>query len=245
MVATRIAIGILVGVIAPGATAAYASPSLGSAVPPASYGNGNGKGAAHHQAQSASTVSAASLQQPAPQTSTSRAKGSGGVHAASLRPETGSGAVTIPGNCQSPQCQTVEATLDSAAGPPPAPSAQPPAPPSTTAPVATVPAPASPRVLASSHHPTANRTGVHRAGTPGASPSPPPTHVPSVLEEPLQLATGGWQGVSLRAATNLRVPILFGAAVLLFVLLQALVDRRDPKMSRAPERGHDDSVGFS
>jgi hypothetical protein len=66
-----------------------------------------------------------------------------------------------------------------------------------------------------------------------------------VLDEPVQLATGGWQGVSLQAATNLRIPILFGAAVLLFVLLQALVDRRDPKMSRAPERGEDDSVGFS
>jgi hypothetical protein len=68
---------------------------------------------------------------------------------------------------------------------------------------------------------------------------------PTVLQEPFQLATGGWQGVSLRAATNLRIPILFGAAVLLFVLLQALVDRRDPKMSRAPERGEDDTVGFT
>jgi hypothetical protein len=66
-----------------------------------------------------------------------------------------------------------------------------------------------------------------------------------VLDEPVQLATAGWQGVSLQAASNLRIPILFGAAVLLFVLLQALVDRRDPKMSHAPERGDDDTVGFS
>ena len=66
-----------------------------------------------------------------------------------------------------------------------------------------------------------------------------------MLDEPIQLATGGWQGVSLKAATNLRIPIFFGAAVLLFVLLQALVDRRDPKMTRAPERGQDDSVGFT
>ena len=73
----------------------------------------------------------------------------------------------------------------------------------------------------------------------------PPVHGPSVLDEPVQLATAGWQGVSLQAASNLRIPILFGAAVLLFVLLQALVDRRDPKMSHAPERGDDDTVGFS
>jgi hypothetical protein len=51
--------------------------------------------------------------------------------------------------------------------------------------------------------------------------------------------------VSLRAATDLRIPGLFAVAVLLFVLLQALVDRRDPKISQAPERGEDDSVGFS
>jgi hypothetical protein len=58
------------------------------------------------------------------------------------------------------------------------------------------------------------------------------------------LAGGGWQGVSLKAATSLRVPIVFGAVVALFVLIQALIDRRDPKLSRAPERGEDDTVGF-
>lgn len=51
--------------------------------------------------------------------------------------------------------------------------------------------------------------------------------------------------MSLQAAVDLRIPMLFGAAVLLFVLLQALVDRRDPKVARAPERGDDDTVGFS
>ena len=59
------------------------------------------------------------------------------------------------------------------------------------------------------------------------------------------IAGGGWQGVSLRAATDLKVPIAFGAVVGLFVLLQALVDRWDPKLSKAPERGDDDTVGFS
>ena len=65
------------------------------------------------------------------------------------------------------------------------------------------------------------------------------------LDEPIVIAGGGWQGVSLRAATDLKVPIAFGAVVGLFVLLQALVDRWDPKLSKAPERGDDDTVGFS
>ena len=66
-----------------------------------------------------------------------------------------------------------------------------------------------------------------------------------IQNEPMVLASGGWQGASLQAALDLRIPILFGAAVLLFVLLQALIDRRDPKVSRAPERGDDDTIGFS
>jgi hypothetical protein len=56
--------------------------------------------------------------------------------------------------------------------------------------------------------------------------------------------TGGWKGLSFRAVTNLKVPILFGVVVALFVLGQALIDRRDPKMSRAPERNDEDTVGF-
>jgi hypothetical protein len=75
----------------------------------------------------------------------------------------------------------------------------------------------------------------------------PTTTIPvaaSGLNEPMILAGGGWQGVSLKAATSLRVPIVFGAVVALFVLIQALIDRRDPKLSRAPERGEDDTVGF-
>jgi hypothetical protein len=93
--------------------------------------------------------------------------------------------------------------------------------------------------------------------TPGPSPgaaSPVPTKrakatpkpgASGEFTEPMVLANGGWQGLSLHAATNLKVPILFGLAVALFVLIQALIDRRDPKLSRAPERGDDDTVGFN
>ena len=79
-----------------------------------------------------------------------------------------------------------------------------------------------------------------------ANSSSKPSARPAAIDnEPMILSSGGWQGVSLQAAVDLRIPILFGAAVLLFVLLQALVDRRDPKVSQAPERGDDDTVGFS
>jgi hypothetical protein len=68
--------------------------------------------------------------------------------------------------------------------------------------------------------------------------------VGGVFNDPMVLARGGWKGLSLQAATNLKVPIVFGVAVALFVLGQALIDRRDPKLSRAPERNVDDTVGF-
>lgn len=89
---------------------------------------------------------------------------------------------------------------------------------------------------------------VHTVSLPVAVPSPAPAaaSLPGAIDnEPMILSSGGWQGISLQAAVDLRIPMLFGAAVLLFVLLQALVDRRDPKVSRAPERGDDDTVGFA
>ena len=96
-------------------------------------------------------------------------------------------------------------------------------------------------------------TTVTPAPLPGAaSPPPPPKRAKPTprpgasgeFTEPMVAADGGWHGLSLHAATNLKVPILFGLAVALFVLIQALIDRRDPKLSRAPERGDDDTVGF-
>jgi hypothetical protein len=32
--------------------------------------------------------------------------------------------------------------------------------------------------------------------------------------------------------------------VAVFLMVQALIDRRDPKLSQAPERGDDDTLGF-
>jgi hypothetical protein len=76
------------------------------------------------------------------------------------------------------------------------------------------------------------------------SPKPQTGLLPTILNAPLNLAAGGLKDASLSASTDLKVPMLFGAAIGLFVLLQFLVDRRDPKLSSAPERGDDDSVGF-
>ena len=58
------------------------------------------------------------------------------------------------------------------------------------------------------------------------------------------LADVGAPALSLQTAGHLSIPIFFGVGVALFILLQALVDRRDPKVSRAPQRGDDDTVGF-
>ena len=53
-----------------------------------------------------------------------------------------------------------------------------------------------------------------------------------------------WAGGTLEAATRLSVPIALGALVLVFVIVQWLVDWRDPKFVEAPARKEDDSVGF-
>jgi hypothetical protein len=82
-------------------------------------------------------------------------------------------------------------------------------------------------------------TGAHHA-----APAPAPLVAVGGLHEPMILSAGGWQGVSLRAATQLRVPIAFGFLVALFVIIQSLVDRRDPKVAAAPRRMHDESIGF-
>lgn len=48
----------------------------------------------------------------------------------------------------------------------------------------------------------------------------------------------------MKEADGLRVPIAFGVAAAAFLLMQAFIDWRDPKLSRAPQRGSDDTVGF-
>lgn len=53
-----------------------------------------------------------------------------------------------------------------------------------------------------------------------------------------------WDASSLNASTSQRVPFALGALILVFVLVQWLIDRRDPKFVEAPARRHEDSIGF-
>ena len=56
--------------------------------------------------------------------------------------------------------------------------------------------------------------------------------------------TGPWEEASLQAATSLSVPLALGGVVVVFIVVQWLIDRRDPKFVEAPARKDDDSVGF-
>ena len=61
---------------------------------------------------------------------------------------------------------------------------------------------------------------------------------------PFSILNQGWAGQSLQAASKLKVPISLLAAAAVFLLIQALVDRRDPKVVRAPEHPGEDTVSF-
>ena len=130
-----------------------------------------------------------------------------------------------------------------------------PAPPTTSRPVVSNPTPPPTASGGSTGSGNGSAVNLSSAGTtvPAKAASKPtakrkaaagPLAANGVYNEPMVLANGGWKGLSLKAATNLKVPILFGLAVALFVLIQALIDRRDPKVSRAPERGDEETVGF-
>jgi hypothetical protein len=53
-----------------------------------------------------------------------------------------------------------------------------------------------------------------------------------------------WGGSQLQASTVLSVPLTLALFALAFVVVQWLIDRRDPKLLDAPGRDDDDSVGF-
>jgi hypothetical protein len=56
--------------------------------------------------------------------------------------------------------------------------------------------------------------------------------------------SGLWRGGSLQADTSLTVPLALGGVVFAFIVVQWLIDRRDPKFVEAPARKDDDSIGF-
>jgi hypothetical protein len=68
-----------------------------------------------------------------------------------------------------------------------------------------------------------------------------------ILSNPFVAATGSlWQAMSLRSPVSWPLPVILltVAVVLLFLLLQGRLDRRDPKLARAPERSDDQTIGF-
>lgn len=72
--------------------------------------------------------------------------------------------------------------------------------------------------------------------------------MPAVEREvagPAVITPGGlWSGGPLQGATILSVPMALGLLLIGFIVLQWLVDRRDPKLVEAPARKDDDSLGF-
>jgi hypothetical protein len=101
----------------------------------------------------------------------------------------------------------------------------------------------------------ATRPGITTNGARRTGPAPAserssalPTKVPPgkrLIEGQHVIAVGEpWLGGSLNASTSQGVPFALGALVLIFVLAQWLIDRRDPKFVEAPARRHEDSIGF-
>lgn len=82
------------------------------------------------------------------------------------------------------------------------------------------------------------------AGTRAKQPAGPAAAYQGSVDSPLVAVGRGLTGLSLQAETRLRVPIMFFLVVALFMAIQALIDRRDPKVVEAPEHSMDDSVGF-
>ena len=64
------------------------------------------------------------------------------------------------------------------------------------------------------------------------------------IGEQVVLSQDAWTRLSLRAGTRIELPLLFLVGVGLFILVQALIDRRDPKVSHAPEHHLDNAVLF-
>jgi len=59
------------------------------------------------------------------------------------------------------------------------------------------------------------------------------------------VSVGGlWSGGDLQTTTNLEIPLTFGGLLVIFVLVQWLIDHRDPRFVEAPVRKEDDSLGF-
>lgn len=79
----------------------------------------------------------------------------------------------------------------------------------------------------------AKAAGVAAANSPAQNPDGP--HAAS---------DAPWQGVSIGSDTPLSVPLIFVMVIAVMMLVAGIVDRRDPKLSKAPRRSNDDYLPF-
>jgi hypothetical protein len=87
--------------------------------------------------------------------------------------------------------------------------------------------------------------GLRPAGEPASSsPNAVPQGEPAADAQQVVSIGAFRDGGSLNAATGQRVPFALGALILIFVVVQWLIDRRDPKFVEAPAKKDDDSIGF-
>lgn len=90
------------------------------------------------------------------------------------------------------------------------------------------------------HHPIAAEAGpALQAIVPGWLPGA------NFYRRELGLLGGSLSGTSFETARKLKLPIALLVGAALFMLIQSLVDRRDPKVALAPEHAQDDSLDFA
>ena len=206
-----------------------------SARPPTVASAGQSEGAAKQRA-----LHAAALAAPAPASASGKA--TKGPRAASTKgPKAASTKRVKAASTKAKPARTAKPARPTKASPHPGRPAPVAPVPGTAGPVAQ----ARPERLALPFSPLAFAPAAAGPGpTPLRSPGLP---LPSIGLNPFHLPFGlprGWADDTFAESAKLKVPLALLAAMAVFVLAQSLIDRRDPKLSRAPERQGEDSVGF-
>lgn len=120
-----------------------------------------------------------------------------------------------------------------------------------SSPVGPLPAPKAVHSVAPT---TTSASGASASGTSGSglgAPAPLVGAQPEGLRQrplaanPVAVDTGSvWSAGGLGATTVLTVPVALGGLVAAFMVVQWLIDRRDPRLTEAPARMEENSVGF-
>jgi hypothetical protein len=109
--------------------------------------------------------------------------------------------------------------------------------------VAAAPAPGSPA-------PVTTSAPAHSVASPAGARPPVHSLHSGPREGPLAASPGAaeaasvWSAGGIGATTVLTVPIALGGLVAVFMVVQWLIDRRDPRLAEAPTLREENSVGF-